>query len=64
MEINVRQKHTFNDDQIEAIAANVKEVFLDSVMDYMKVYNINLIDKEDLDNLFEIVLDAIDFNED
>lgn len=64
MEFYMRQKHIFNDDQIEAIAANVKEVFLDSVMDYMKVYDTNLIDKEDLDNLFEIVLDAIDFSED
>lgn len=64
MEINVRSKHIFSDDQIGAIAANVKEVFLDNVMDYMKVYDTDLIDKGDLDDLFEVVLDAIDFNED
>ncbi len=64
MEINVRHSYKFNNEQIEEIAANIKEVFLDNVTDYMKVYDTSLIDKDDLDNLFETVLDRINFNED
>jgi len=64
MEVNVRQNHIFNDGQIGEIAARVKEVFLDNVMYYMNVDDIDLIDKGDLDDLFEVVLDAINFNED
>lgn len=64
MEFYVRQNHSFNNDQIEEIAANVKETFLENVMDCIKVYNIHLIDKKDLKYLLGIVLDRINFYED
>jgi len=63
MEFYMRQKHAITDKFIEEIASKIEGVFLDNVMDYMKVDDIDLIDKEDLDDLFDIVLDAIDFNE-
>jgi hypothetical protein len=63
MEFYMRQKHAITDEFIEEMASKIEGVFLDNVMDYMKVDDIDLIDKEDLDDLFDIVLDAIDFNE-
>ena len=64
MEINVRHSYKFNNEQIEEMAEQIKECFLEIVTDNMRVYDTNLIDKDDLDNLFEAVLDRIDFNED
>lgn len=64
MEISVRHNYKFTNEHIAEIADNIKEVFLDNVMDYMKVYDTDLIDKDDLDTLFEAVLDRIDFKED
>ena len=64
MEISVRHSYKFNNEQIEEMAEQIKECFLEIVTDNMKVYDTDLIDKGDLDDLFEVVLDAIDFNED
>ena len=64
MEISVRHSYKFNNEQIEEMAEQIKECFLEIVTDNMKVYDTSLIDKDDLDNLFEAVLDRINFNED
>lgn len=64
MEISVRHNYKFNNEQIEEMAEQIKECFLEIVTDNMRVYDTSLIDKDDLDDLFEAVLDRINFNED
>lgn len=64
MEISVRHSYKFNNEQVEEMAEQIKECFLEIVTDTMRVYDTSLIDKDDLDNLFEAVLDRINFNED
>lgn len=64
MEINVRHNYKFTNERIQEMAEQIKECFLEIVTDTMRVYDTSLIDKDDLDNLFEAVLDRIDFTED